>query len=302
MGSSRNGTFLFFRAYMDYHSDRFTDHSLLYYSDKGKLLAVLPANEKDGVLYSHQGLTYGGFVLSQGIRTMQVMEMFEATIEYLRLHHFRDWYYKQIPSCYHLCPSEEDEYALWRFGAEIVSCGVSSSLLLYISEEQYRQTINLRKLSYYKKLVRKGYSVERNAPLESFWPVLTENLLLSHNIRPVHSLEEIKRLQSSFLNNIECVVAYNDKGEVEAGTVLYKTDDVVHTQYLSASVSGKSNKAMDYLIFSLIYQLRSEGHYKMLDFGISTERNGEYLNEGLIAQKEGYGGRGVVYKQYRIRI
>ena len=31
----------------------------------GKLKAVLPANEKEGVLYSHQGLTYGGWVLAK---------------------------------------------------------------------------------------------------------------------------------------------------------------------------------------------------------------------------------------------
>lgn len=35
-----------------------------------------------------------------------------------------------------------------------------------------------------------------------------------------------------------------------------------------------------------------------LDFGTSTEQQGAWLNEGLIAHKEGYGGRGVVYDTY----
>ena len=43
---SKNGTFLFLRAYMDYHSDRFLDHSLMFYNEKNKLIAVLPANSK----------------------------------------------------------------------------------------------------------------------------------------------------------------------------------------------------------------------------------------------------------------
>ena len=43
---SKNGTFLFLRSYMDYHSDRFQDHSLMFYNEKGKLIAVLPANIK----------------------------------------------------------------------------------------------------------------------------------------------------------------------------------------------------------------------------------------------------------------
>ena len=60
VGKSKNGTFLFMRHYMDYHADRFADHSLMFYQE-GKLVALLPANEADSVLYSHQGLTYGGF-------------------------------------------------------------------------------------------------------------------------------------------------------------------------------------------------------------------------------------------------
>ena len=31
---SKNGTFLFLRDYMDYHTERFTDHSLLFFKDK----------------------------------------------------------------------------------------------------------------------------------------------------------------------------------------------------------------------------------------------------------------------------
>jgi hypothetical protein len=39
-----------------------------------------------------------------------------------------------------------------------------------------------------------------------------------------------------------------------------------------------------------------------MDFGNSNEQNGMYLNENLIAQKEGFGGRGTVYKQWIITI
>ena len=39
---SKNGTFLHKRAYMEYHADRFEDHSLLFYKEE-ELLAILPA-------------------------------------------------------------------------------------------------------------------------------------------------------------------------------------------------------------------------------------------------------------------
>ena len=35
-----------------------------------------------------------------------------------------------------------------------------------------------------------------------------------------------------------------------------------------------------------------------LDFGSSTENNCSVINAGLIAHKEGYGGRGVCYDTY----
>lgn len=40
---SKNGTFLFDRRYMDYHSDRFEDYSLMFYRE-GRLYALMPAN------------------------------------------------------------------------------------------------------------------------------------------------------------------------------------------------------------------------------------------------------------------
>ncbi len=59
--TSRNGTFLLTRPYMDYHADRFEDCSLMAYKN-GKLRAVLPANISGKTLHSHQGLTYGGWI------------------------------------------------------------------------------------------------------------------------------------------------------------------------------------------------------------------------------------------------
>ena len=42
IAKSKNGTFLFDRHYMDYHRDRFEDHSLMFYLE-GALYALMPA-------------------------------------------------------------------------------------------------------------------------------------------------------------------------------------------------------------------------------------------------------------------
>ena len=61
---AKNATFLFHRDFVEYHQDRFEDFSLLVFEDE-KLKAVLPANIKENLVYSHQGLTYGGLVYKE---------------------------------------------------------------------------------------------------------------------------------------------------------------------------------------------------------------------------------------------
>ena len=58
INNSKNGIFMFNRDFMDYHSDRFIDNSLMFYDDNDNLIALLPGNIKDNILYSHQGLTF----------------------------------------------------------------------------------------------------------------------------------------------------------------------------------------------------------------------------------------------------
>ena len=81
---SKNGTFLFFRDYMEYHGDRLVDHSLLLWDDKAELIALLPANRRGADLESHAGLTYGGFVTDERMKVPRMLEVFRRTLEFLR--------------------------------------------------------------------------------------------------------------------------------------------------------------------------------------------------------------------------
>lgn len=58
---SKNGVFLFYRDYMDYHSNKFEDFSLMFFNGN-KLVAVMPANIEKDVVISHNGLTFGGII------------------------------------------------------------------------------------------------------------------------------------------------------------------------------------------------------------------------------------------------
>ena len=80
------------------------------------------------------------------------------------------------------------------------------------------------------------------------------------------------------------------------GTVLYVSNRVVHSQYIAASPRGKELHVLD-LLFQEVIRESLKDHV-FFDFGISTEKHGTYLNEQLIYQKEGFGGRGICYDWY----
>jgi len=297
---SRNGTFLFERAYMDYHSDRFTDHSLLFVDDKERIVALLPANEKEGSLYSHQGLTYGGLIVGESLTAVTMGEVFAALLSYARQQHFQTIHYKQIPDIYHLCPSEEEEYFLWRHGATLSQVLISTtvplcgSLLPEVERRRRRGLVKAQEM---------GYSLQTEAPLADFWPIMEQNLQTRYGVAPVHSLAEMQLLQSRFPQQIRCTLVRNTDGVAVAGAVVYETNRrTVHVQYGHANAEGKMNGALDLLYLSLIDFYRKNTSYVFFDFGNSNEQGGHYLNENLIAQKEGFGGRGVVYKSWELRV
>lgn len=295
---SRNGTFLFERAYMDYHADRFADHSLIFFNEKKQPVALLPANEHEHCLYSHQGLTYGGFIIGTQATAVTVMELFDALTDYARIQHMQAIYYKTMPSIYQLCPSEEDEYALWRHGAELVQVLMSTSVPL---KGLLQPELERRRRRGLVKAQELGYTVQSEARLSEFWPIMEQNLRQRYDAAPVHTLQEMQLLQQRFPRRIRCLLVRNRQGDAIAGAVVYEANKkAVHVQYGHATEEGKRNGALDLLYLSLIDYYRNETAAEYFDFGTSNEQNGRYLNENLVAQKVGFGGRGISYKFWKL--
>ena len=288
--SSKNGTFLFFRNYMDYHSDRFEDFSLMVYR-KGKLYALLPGNKNGQVYYSHQGLTYGGLIMNSKATVLDVVESFRLINDYLREHGFVKVVYKPLPFIYHIYPAQEDLYALFRVcDARIIGRNISSTII----QSNKIKFIESRK-SGIRKAKANNITIGLSNDLAAFWDILDTNLRNKYGVAPVHTLPEITLLKDRFPKNIKLYLAYKD-GTALGGTLIYLTKQVVHTQYISASMEGKELGVLDLLFDYLINQEYT--NYPYFDFGQSTEQMGNYLNESLIFQKEGFGGRGMCYDIY----
>ena len=100
------------------------------------------------------------------------------------------------------------------------------------------------------------------------------------------------------MRNIECIVCLNND-KVIAGVLLFKTNRVIHTQYIASNEEGKSICALDYL-FDYLIKRSIEKDYYWLNFGISTEENGFVLNNNLYNFKTEFGAGSTLYNTYQV--
>lgn len=293
--NAKNSHFMFKRDYVEYHADRFEDFSLMFFDEKKRLFAVLPANRKDNTLYSHQGLTFGGLVVTRKVTTDQVYMAFLAIVEFLKTNaKIESFIYKRMPDFYSSYPAQEDLYAMFLLNAKLLRRDVSS-------------LIDLSTTFPYTKGRKWSVNKAKKMPIEindcdqfsAFWQLLDHVLKVKHGAKPAHSLKEIESLNSKFSNNMKCYTAIMD-GEVLAGAVVYESGTVAHTQYLANSEKGRDLGALDFVIDHLLKSVYKD--WKYFDFGISTEEGGRSLNKGLIAQKEGFGARAFVHDFYEIKV
>lgn len=290
--NSKNGTFLLYRDFIEYHGDRFNDYSLMFYSED-KLIAIMPGHITDRIYYSHQGLTYGGLIMSIDTTAKDVLDIFECLTVTFRHQGIKKIVYKPIPHIYHRLPAEEDLYALFRYKATLSARNISSTILL-----ADRIDYSLSRKNGLKKAQKNNLKVGESDNLDSFWEIVCNNLKERYNKEPVHSLSEITSLKEKFPANIHLFAVWDSDNNMLGGCLTFEMENIVHAQYTAATEEGKNKGAIDLVIDYIINTVCAGKRY--FDYGISTEDQGLYLNESLIYQKEGFGARGTVYDTYAI--
>jgi len=289
---AKNATFLFQRDFMDYHSDRFTDFSLLVFKEE-TLVGVLPANIENSQLHSHQGLSYGGLVLGEKAIFEEVLHVFKSLLSFLETEEISVLKLKLLPKIYCKLPSDEMDYLLFLlkaklFRRDITSCVLNKNPLKIESSNRLRGI---------KKGAKNNLLIKEEANFQPFWEeVLEPNLKQIHDQKPVHSLEEINLLQSRFPKNIKQFNVYKD-GHIVAGSTIFESQTVAHAQYISANEIGRKTGGLDFLFQNLLDHF---SHKKYFDFGISNEAQGMKVNKGLLHWKESFGGRTIVHDFYEI--
>lgn len=292
ISEAKNATFLFHRDFMEYHKDRFEDFSLIVESE-GKWLCVIPANKAENKIISHQGLTYGGLVYSEKLKLEKVILIFEELLKYLQEHHFSSFKIKCLPSIYASHFSNEIDYALFLSKAQLIRRDA-----LAVIDLTKKQAYSKDRKEGVKRGEKNKLEIREELNFEPFWnTILLPNLKQKHNAKPVHSLEEIKFLKEKFPEKIKQFSVYHDN-KIVAGTTIFETDLVAHSQYISGNELKNELGSLDFLhhyLFTTVYQNK-----KYFDFGISNENEGKNVNQGLSYWKESFGANTVTQDFYEV--
>jgi hypothetical protein len=291
ISEAKNGVFLFYRDYMEYHSSRFIDHSLLFY--KGDLLvAVLPANLESHTLHSHAGLTFGGIVCGYVMTQELMLEVFDELVRHCRREGIRQVIYKTIPYIYHASPAEEDRYALFKKGARLIGRSVPSTIL-----QPEKMPFDSKRKESLRKARKNGLVVRQSYDLKSFMAIAEHALMEKHGARPAHTAAELETLMQRFPQNIKLFVSIRNS-EMVAGIVIFESRNVAHCQYAANSDIGRKIGAQDVIENYLINEYYHNKRF--YDFGISTLKTGRDLNTGLLGRKEGFCASAINYDVYEL--
>lgn len=293
VATAKNATFLFHRDFMEYHSDKFQDFSLLIFDENQNLKAILPTNRVNDIVFSHQGLTYGGLVLNQKTKMQEVIEITFNLLRFLYENGISTLNLKQLPSFYTKFPSEEMEYLSFILNAKLVRRDTLSVIAMH---NDFLFTKG--RIEGIRKGKENNLICKEEVSFESFWnEILIPNLEQKHGAKPVHSLDEITFLKSKFPNNIRQFNVYKEN-EIVAGTTIFESNSVVHSQYISGNSKKNELGSLDFLHNYLIHEVFPKKDF--FDFGISNENYGKNINHGLLFWKESFGARTVVQNFYEI--
>lgn len=294
LDTAKNSSFLFDRDFMEYHSDRFIDHSVIVY-DNDHIIGMIPANISDNCFYSHQGLTYGGIIVNRESGMKLILGIIYNFLKYLNDSAIPRFIFKPIPRIYNEIPSDEIDWVMTILKANLFRRDTTFSIdSRYPIKYQERRARSIKKCAKLNPVVK----CEAGDGFDLFWNnVLEPNLLVRHGLIPVHRCSEIKMLAQRFGENIKQYNIYLDD-RIMAGTTLFLTKTVVHAQYIASTEEGRENGCLDFLFDFLIKQAYSK--YQYFDFGNCNEENGTRINFGLMDWKEGFGARAISHDFYEI--
>lgn len=274
---------------MEYHGDRFEDASVMVWEGE-ELLAVFPAHRIDDQVFSHLGLSFGGFIFKKSLPLERQKSIIQLILEYYKKKSIKSLSVTPVPY-YYTQEQVSDEILFNSLGFE-----EDGNKEIYLIQSPFILK-DKGKRKGVRRAVKKGLEVREGEVDKEFWKQLLEPLYHSKiGKAPVHSWEEISFLAERHPGKIKQLSAYQE-GELLAGLVIFRHPEVIKVQYSAVTEKGKACRAMDFLM----HYLMNFSEIKFLDMGtVNDGQTGEKL-ESLAYWKESFGAVSMNLPTFRIQ-
>lgn len=303
VSEAKNATFLHSRKFFKHNKlNEQDDCSLMFYKEK-ELIAVFPANlyskDNKNILNSYLRSTYGGLIYSDKTSMMDLITIVQLLIQYAKENNIQEIIIRPSFKIYHKNLSDDFIYALSLHGFETKYKEIELAINLEQPIGELYSDNNKRNI---KKAKKQNIIINESGNLQEFWTVLTDNLELKHQVKPVHNFEEITALIN--LVGQEKIKAFTAElnNETIAGILVFIANQrVAHAQYIASNDAYQSIRPLNLLI-DYIANWAQINNFKYFNLGMACEPGGKTINEGLYKFKEGFGARGTLRETFSLNI
>jgi len=284
--TSTNGTIFHKRRFLSYHPpDRFIDESIIF-SEK-EWIALFPAVEWKGFLFSHRGASYGGFVFKDNLSIKRSFDLVEKLLKFAKAKGFRGVEMTISPLIYYERPINYIDFVLFKNGFRYTKRELTA--YIPVVEEPF-SLFKSEARTATRKAKKMGVEVMESDDFQTFYSILKKNLKMRHNVKPTHTVQELFKLKELFPEEIRLFASFL-KGKMIAGTVLFRANKRVSLAfYISHNEEYNKYRPVNILFYEVLKWCWQNG-YSFLDLGTFT-LNME-PNMGLGRFKESIGARGL---------
>lgn len=303
MAAANNGTIFHRQQFLDYHPQgRFDNHHLMLY-DGARLAAVMLALIKDEqgspTVISYGGASYGGLVIAKGSGIAEINRMAEAATEYWSRQGIKRILITQPPLIYMQQPNQYIDFSLAKLGYSYLKREITAVIPLeFSSEEAIVNSFKPETRTALRKSYKSGVTVRTSENIDEFYHILERNLSARHNVKPTHTLAELKRLKKLLPKNILQFTSYLGNTPVAGMTVFICNPQAILAFYISHDQDFQEHRPVN-SVYHQVIKWGWENGFKYLDLGTFTLNM--QPNWGLGRFKEGFGARGYLRETFELR-
>ena len=297
--TANNGTMFHLQQFLNYHSQgKFSFHHLIFLH-KGKIIAVLPGELKNGIFESPIGASYGSIV-TRDLKFKTAMEIVSTLLDYGQSQAIKKFLLTAAPLIYEKNPNQNLDFAMLWQGFEYDLHYISSAIKLDQTRKvipRFQATVrrNIR-----KTLKDPNIRVEINDRYDQFYPILVKNKS-RHHVKPTHTSDELLRLKKLLPENLRLFMVYYKEIPI-GGSLLFLVNEYVALCFYNMLLYEYAHlKPIQRIMYEVVTYCTEKG-YRYLDIGVSQDTKAENpmtpsLN--LIDFKEKFDAKTIIRNTFR---